>query len=31
MPQKLEQCVDKLLADPDFEPDGDKKSAAYAI
>ena len=33
MPKELEQCVEKLIADPDFEPkEGeDRKSAAYAV
>ena len=33
MPKELEQCVQKLIDDPDFKPkDGeDKKSAAYAV
>ena len=33
MPKELEECVEKLMADPDFKPeDGeDKKSAAYAL
>ena len=33
MPKALDECVEKLIADPDFKPkDGeDKKSAAYAV
>lgn len=33
MPEKLDQCVVDLLADPDFKPRGgqDKKSAAFAV
>lgn len=33
MPEELEQCVQKLMDDPDFKPkDGEeKKSAAYAV
>ena len=33
MPEKLEQCVLRLMDDPDFKPkDGeDRKSAAYAV
>ena len=34
MPQKLENCVQHLMADPSFKPKNpkqDKKSAAYAV
>ena len=33
MPKALEECVEKLIADPDFKPENgeDRKSAAYAV
>ena len=33
MPEAVERCVEKLMADPDFEPQGDKtkKESAWAV
>ena len=35
MPKEVEDCVEEILADPDFQPElkegEDRKSAAYAI